>query len=101
MNINLHIERLVLDGLPVAPSQGAQVQALVERELARLLAQDGISKQLQSGLALHRVGAEEILSSQGVGIQTIGRQIAGAIHSSISGAATTESPGSNSLGSRL
>ena len=37
MNINLHIERLILDGLPIEPRQRAQVQAAVEAELARLL----------------------------------------------------------------
>ena len=36
MNIQLHIERLVLDGLPLTRREGALVQAAVETELARL-----------------------------------------------------------------
>jgi hypothetical protein len=38
MNIHLHIERMVLDGLPVSGGEAANVQAAVEAELARLLA---------------------------------------------------------------
>lgn len=41
MNINVHIERLILDGLPISRSQGVLVQAAVETELARLLAEQG------------------------------------------------------------
>ena len=37
MNINLHIERLILDGLPITRQQGPHVQAAVEAELTRLL----------------------------------------------------------------
>ena len=37
MRINVHIERLILDGLPVTSLQGPEVGAAVETELARLL----------------------------------------------------------------
>ena len=43
MNIKLHIERLVLDGLPVTRSQGPLVQAAMEAELARLMAEGGLA----------------------------------------------------------
>jgi hypothetical protein len=39
--ITLHIERLVVDGLPLTPAQAARLQAALERELARLLVHDG------------------------------------------------------------
>ena len=35
--VRLHIERLVVDGLPLTPAQAARMQAALERELARLL----------------------------------------------------------------
>ena len=38
MNINLHIERLMLDGLSIASGEAALVQMAVEAELGRLLA---------------------------------------------------------------
>lgn len=37
MIVNLHIERLVLDGLPVGSHEGPLVRAAVEAELARLI----------------------------------------------------------------
>ena len=38
MNINLNIERLILEGLPILGSERGLLQAAVEAELARLLA---------------------------------------------------------------
>ena len=48
MNINIHIERLVLDGLPVAGPDSSIVQVAIETELARALAGQGLSR-LSSG----------------------------------------------------
>jgi len=36
MNINLHIERLVLDGVDISPDQGDLLQASVINELTQL-----------------------------------------------------------------
>ena len=33
MNVNLHIERLVLDGIPLGPGQRPQLRAAVEAEV--------------------------------------------------------------------
>ena len=49
MNITLHIERLVLDGLLMEARDNAQVQAAVETELVRLLSESGIPAGLQGG----------------------------------------------------
>ena len=43
MNINVHIERLILDGLPVKGSDGSIIQAAVETELSRLLGEQGLA----------------------------------------------------------
>lgn len=40
MNISLHIERLILEGLPITSNSGPQLRAAVEAELTRLLASD-------------------------------------------------------------
>jgi hypothetical protein len=37
MTIRIHIEHLVLEGLPLGAHEGPQVQAAVEAELARLM----------------------------------------------------------------
>jgi hypothetical protein len=58
MNINLHIERVVLDGLSVASGEVVLVQTAVETELGRLLASELFAP--TSSLAEARVLAGEI-----------------------------------------
>ena len=82
MNIKLHIERLVLDGLPITRSQGPLVQAAVEAELARLLAEGSLAPELASGGAVPSVRADGINSVGGSPGQ-IGRQIARAVYGGI------------------
>jgi len=48
----LHIERLVLEGLPLAPADQARFQAVLEAELARLLADRVLHQELRGGVAL-------------------------------------------------
>lgn len=81
MKINLHIERLVLDGLPATGSQGALVRAAVESELARLFA-GGNLNHLQSG-AVPYAAAAPIQLTQNFNPSRLGHQIAIAIHGSI------------------
>lgn len=57
MKINVHIERLILDGLPVTSAQGPQVQGALEKELARLLVGGGLSEELRGGIAVPRMRA--------------------------------------------
>lgn len=83
MNINVHIERLILDGLPIAHNQGPLVQAAVEAELARLLAADGLAPSLQAGGALYRVPAEGIQLASDGNPNTLGKQIARAVYGGI------------------
>ncbi|MEA5621540.1 hypothetical protein [Nostoc sp. UHCC 0251] len=49
MNINIDIERLVLEGVPISPSQGRVLQRAVEKELSRLLANEGLPDNLLPG----------------------------------------------------
>jgi hypothetical protein len=82
MNIKLHIERLVLDGLPVTRSQGPQVQVAMEAELARLMAEGGLAQELTTGGTVPAVRADTI-SSSGSSPAQIGRQIAKAVYGGI------------------
>jgi hypothetical protein len=82
MSIKLHIERLVLDGLPVTRSQGPLVKAAVETELARLMAEGGLAQELASGGAVPSVRADGI-NSVGGSPARIGRQIAKAVYGGI------------------
>lgn len=83
MNINLHIERLILDGLPLERSQGPHVQAAVEAELAHLLTTNGLGEQFQSGGAMPSVPAAGIQLENGSSSIGIGQQIAQSVYGSI------------------
>lgn len=88
MNIELHIERIVLDGLQVAPRDRAHLQAAVEAELTRLLATGGLRSELLSGGAMRSLGAGEIHVTNNMGPLHLGNQIAQAVHGGV-GADTT------------
>lgn len=85
MNINLHIERLVLDGLDIAAGERRLLQFAVEAELARLLSAGGITAELASGGALPRLAGNSIQLQHAKGPAEVGRQIAGALYGGIGG----------------
>ena len=79
MNINVHVDRLILDGLPLKGSDGSVVQAAVERELARLLGEQGLTG-VSTG-AVPRIAVGPIELAREGGPAHLGRQIGRAIHS--------------------
>lgn len=83
MNINLHIERLVLDGLPIGRHQVSFLQAAVEAELTRLLTENGLSSHLQNGGAVPSLNANSIQLTSGNGPAQMGTQIAQSIYSGV------------------
>jgi hypothetical protein len=83
MNINLHIERLVLDGLPVGRLQASQVQAAVEAELTRLLTEHGLASHLQNGLTTPSVNGNLLSLSANRNPAHIGIQIAQSVYGGI------------------
>jgi hypothetical protein len=83
MNINLHIERLVLDGLPVEARHGALLKEVIAAELERLLEANGLAASLQTGGVLPRLPAASIqLGSEKVPTR-LGQQIAQTVYASI------------------
>lgn len=87
MNLNLHIERLVLDGLPVTGAQSPRVLAAVETELTRLFRKSAI-KQPPAGDQQRRP-VQSIQVTPNGSPARLGRQIARAVHASmLPGAAT-------------
>lgn len=83
MKIRLHIERLVLDGLPVATRDGPLVRAAVERELTRLLEERGISGTLRAGTTLPRVRASSVRLAPEMRAAQLGHQIARSVFTGI------------------
>jgi len=83
VKIDLHIERLVLDGIDVGPAQRPHLQAAVETELGRLLAEGGIGDGLAGGGAVPAVRAEGFqIGGEGSPVQ-LGRQIARSVYGGI------------------
>ena len=80
MNINLHIERLVLEGLPITRAQGPMVQRAVELELARLFAGAGIGSDLRSGGMIPRATGGDMQFARGATPPQLGIQIAQSVH---------------------
>lgn len=83
MSISLHIERLILDGLPVPHRQRSQLQAALEAELARLLAAGGLSIDLYTGGTLAGMKAGEIHVQDGENPAQLGKRIAQAVYRGI------------------
>ncbi len=84
-NINIQIERLILDGLPISHNQRPLLQAAVEAELARLLAADGLAPNLQAGGVLPYVPGGSIQLASDGNPKTLGQQIAQAVYGGIGG----------------
>ena len=83
MTIRLHIEHLVLDGLPVTSAQGAQVKAAVEAELSRLLSEHGVAREFRSGIAVPRVNAGAMQAPRGAAPGALGTQIARSVFAGV------------------
>jgi len=82
VNVNLHIERLVLDGIDVEPAQRPLLQAALEAELGRLIAEGGVGA-LAAGGAVPSVKAEGFQMSGDGNPGELGRQIAGSVYGGI------------------
>lgn len=83
MKIDLHIERLILDCIPLAPGERPLLQAAVEAELTRLLTGCGLCDALQVGGAFYNIKTAGIQLANGGSPARTGEQIAGAVYGRI------------------
>ncbi len=83
MNIAVHIDRLVLDGLLVSHRQGLSVKAAVEEELGRLLTSGEPSSALLAGGALASLKVGSIRLSDESNPMQLGEQIARAVYEGV------------------
>jgi hypothetical protein len=86
MRIDVQIERLVLDGLPVTSLQIPMLRQAMELELARLLKTHGLSQELRQGGAMPRVKGGALQLAGDNPHAQLGRWIARAVHEAIGGA---------------
>ena len=82
MNINLHIERLILDGLPLEQRDGAQVWDAIAAELTQALTSGGVANNLAHGGALAWLALNAV-QVDAPRPKTIGEQIARSIYGGI------------------
>jgi hypothetical protein len=83
MKINIQIERLVLDRLPVEHHQGSLLKAAVEAELSRLLGANGLANHLMSGGAVDSLPAPNIQLGSDNNPIKLGQQIGRALNGGI------------------
>ncbi len=80
MNLHLNIERLILEGINLTPSQRRQLQEVVTAELTRLMTEQGIPPGVQS-IALPRVPIQ--IPASATSPAQIGQQIAQNIYTGL------------------
>lgn len=78
--INVHIERVVLDQVPVSAGERSLFQATIETELKRLLRIHGLSDELRKGVALAHVRTGAVQIGKEGGPVKLGADVAGAVH---------------------
>lgn len=83
MNIRVHIEQLVLDGISVTPDGRSLLQATAEAELSRLLTDQGLASRLEAGGALQGVRCGTIALAERASPSDMGQQIARAVYQGI------------------
>ena len=82
MNINLHIERLVLDGVNIDPHQRPLLQKALQTELTRLLTERGLSSSLAQGASMPKLSTAD-MQLTGNNPAQLGRQIAQSVYGGI------------------
>jgi hypothetical protein len=82
MNVSVHIERLILDGVPVPHRHRPQLQASLEAELARLIAADGLAVDMHMSGVLPRLSGGEI-QIEDDDPKLLGKRIAQAVYTRI------------------
>lgn len=80
MNINVNIERLILEGVSIPVSQRPLLQAAVEAELARLLTADGLASSWEKGGAVPSLSAGVIQLNSDINPTQLGQQIAQSVY---------------------
>ncbi len=83
MNIRLHIDRLVLDGVPLEAGGAQGLQSALEGQLAQLLAEGGLSADLRRGGALRSIRAGNVQIPARPNGSQLGGQIARAVYEGI------------------
>jgi hypothetical protein len=85
MRVRVHIERLILDGLPLGGLDGPRLQAALSEELTRLIGAQGISAELRNGGAYPSLPTEALFLARDENPRRLGTRVAKAVFSRIGG----------------
>jgi hypothetical protein len=83
MKLEIHIQRLVLDGIDIPPGQEGALQQAVQAELSHMLAAGGLAPPLLRGGALARVPGGDIQLTGNSDPTRLGGQVAEAVYGGI------------------
>ncbi|MGO1500975.1 MAG: hypothetical protein ACTHWH_06785 [Marinobacter sp.] len=83
MNINLHIERLIVDDIDIQPQQRGELKAAVTAALRQQLVSQGTAFSTQSHTSFSSVNAGSISLPTSPGTESLGQQIGHAIYRGI------------------
>ncbi len=84
MKIHVHIERLVLNGLPVERSAAPQIELAMQQELASLLTTAAPPSSVLSAGAIPTLRVAPITIAERTPSRTIGAAIARSLHGGLS-----------------
>ena len=76
--INLHIDRVVLDG--IGQMDRGQLSITIERELHRLISMQGLHSSLHQSGSINKISAKPITFSSSVREKSLGNKIAGSVY---------------------
>lgn len=82
MNINVHIERVIFEGIPIRAANHPTLRTAIASELAALLAKEGLPG-IAAGAVPYLSGGALSLTSESAPAQ-IGSQLAQALHRAVS-----------------
>jgi len=84
MNIQVQIDRLILEGVPVKSARHPLLKAAVEAEIARLFAEQGLASGLATRGAITEGRGSIIRPARNASVQEWGRQIGRAVYEGFS-----------------
>jgi hypothetical protein len=83
VSLQIHVETLILDGVDLPAGEQPHMQASLEAELGRLLAEGGLAPSLAAGGALASLRTSDLSVAPGAGGAQMGRDIARAVYGGI------------------
>jgi hypothetical protein len=82
MNITIAIEELVIEGIPLSPSERPLLARAVQRELTRLYTRDGV-EHIDAGQSRGHLAAQDVAYTSPVSANALGYQIARAVYGAL------------------